>query len=72
MKLLKTLLIFGKNDGGFSNLIFSDYYKKKTIKIHLFTIFRAVTDWLQNGYKIRTGEKRHTIFVQENTQNVNI
>lgn len=44
MKLLKTLLIFGKNDDGFSNLIFSDYYKKKTIKIHLFTILRAVTD----------------------------
>ena len=27
---------------------------------------------LQNGYKIRTGKKRHTIFVQENTRNVNI
>jgi len=27
---------------------------------------------LQNDYKIRTGKKRHTIFVQENTRNVNI
>ena len=27
---------------------------------------------LQKDYKIRTGKKRHTIFVQENTRNVNI
>lgn len=44
IKLLKILLIFSKNDVGFSKLIFSEYYKKKAINIHLFTFYRAVTD----------------------------
>lgn len=44
MYLSKMLLIFSKNDDGFSNLIFSEYYKKKAINIHLFTFYRAVTD----------------------------
>ena len=46
------MLIFVKNDGDFVNLIFSDYYKKMTIILHIFTILRLIIDWLQNGYKV--------------------
>ena len=40
------------------------------IILHIYYIH--VTKRLQKDYKIRTGKKRHTIFVQENTRNVNI
>ena len=45
------MLIFVKNDGKIQNLIFSDYYKKKSFKLQEFTDYRLLIDWLQNGYK---------------------
>ena len=45
------MLIFVYYDRENPNLIFSDYYKKKTFKLHLFTDYWLLTDWLQIGYK---------------------
>ena len=47
----KSRLIFVKSDNEFESLNFSNYYKKISPKIQLFTFYRRITERLQNGYK---------------------
>lgn len=44
-------MIFVKNDDKLTGLIFSDFYKKKTFKIQIFTETWLLIEWLQIGYK---------------------